>query len=172
MMNALVKAPPSPKDSKYPRRPGYGTKGTRVDLFANYLQLKSIGKTLHRHRVEILEDQSVRRPTGKKAKQVIKLLIEEHFASQRNGVVTDFVSTLISRDKLLEEGENEHTYDVRYRDEYDDEYPEPSKVYRVKCQHTGTLEPSDLLDYLTSANATNMFDRKPEILQAMNIAPT
>ncbi|OJJ95652.1 hypothetical protein ASPACDRAFT_81768 [Aspergillus aculeatus ATCC 16872] len=169
MLKALVKAPPSPEDRKYPLRPGYGTQGKRVDLFANYLHLKSIGKTLHRHRVEILEDHSVRRPTGKKAKQVVKLLIEEHFASQRNGVVTDFVSTLISRDKLLEEGENDRTYDVRYRDEYDDEYPEPSKVYRVNCQHTGTLEPSDLLDYLTSASATNMFDKKPEILQAMNI---
>ncbi|PYI17866.1 Piwi-domain-containing protein [Aspergillus violaceofuscus CBS 115571] len=169
MIKALIKAPPPPEEKNFPVRPGYGTRGKRVDLFANYLHLKSIGKTLYRYRVEILEDRSVRKPTGKKAKQVIKLLIEEHFASQRNGVVTDFVSTLISRNELLEEAEVDRTYDVRYRDEYDDEYQEQPKVYRVKCQHTGTLEPSDLLDYLTSAHATDMFAKKPEILQAMNI---
>ncbi|PYH42413.1 putative RNA interference and gene silencing protein (Qde2) [Aspergillus saccharolyticus JOP 1030-1] len=162
----------------YPTRPAFGTQGRAVTLFANYLQLKSVAKTLHRYQVDILEDKATKKPTGKKAQQVVRLLITDHFAHLGHGIVTDFKSTLLSRDKLLEEVDDARVYEVSYRDEGEDETSsEPAnpqdqtkiKIYKVKCQYTGSIDPSELLNYLTSADAAGMFDKKPEILQAMNI---
>ncbi|RAL16618.1 putative RNA interference and gene silencing protein (Qde2) [Aspergillus homomorphus CBS 101889] len=166
-MAALIKAPRAAAD--FPPRPGFGTQGKAITLFANYFDLMSVGKTLCRYDLQILEDKSARKPTGKKLKQIVRLLIGEHFAHLRSNIVTDFTTTLISQIKLLEEGEDARIYEVRYRDEKEDDYPEQPMIYRVKCQYTGNLDPSDLLNYLTSTKAADMFKDKAEILQAMNI---
>lgn len=92
-------------------------------------------------------------------------MLEEHFASNLKSIATDYKSTLISAVELPNKG----AYDVRYRDEYEDEYPEDPKIYRVTCQATGSLQPSDLFSYLSSTSAMAMFESKAEILQAMNI---
>lgn len=153
----------TPGQPRYPRRPGFGTQGQAVSLYANYFELKSVGKELFRYHVDIMGDS---KPTGKKARQVVRLLLDEHFLQYQNSITTDYRSTLVSRVELPN-GAGE--FDVRYRDEHEDDYPENPKVFRVKCQATGRLNPSDLLDYLTSANASAMFESKAEILQAMNI---
>lgn len=147
--------------ARYPERPGYGTLGQQVVLYANYFELQSVGKEVFRYAVHVAGED--RQLPKKKLRQVVRLLLEEHFAQFQNSIATDYSSNLISRVKL-QEGE----YDVRYRDELDD-YPERPKVYRVKCQFTGCLNPSDLLNYLTSTTATAMFQSKEEVLQAMNI---
>lgn len=136
-----------------------------MQLFANYFELKSVGKELFRYNVDIGADANGRQPSGKKARQVVRLLLDEHFLQYQNSIATDYRSTLVSRVELPVQGE----LDVRYRDEHEDEYPEDPKVYRVKVQPTGKLNPSDLLDYLTSANASAMFESKSDVVQAMNI---
>lgn len=151
--------------ARYPERPGFGTVGRKVLLYANYFELPRVGKVLYRYHVDIVKDQAGRQPTGKKAQQVIRLLLEEHFASNLKSIATDYKSTLISAVELPNKG----AYDVRYRDEYEDEYPEDPKIYRVTCQATGSLQPSDLFSYLSSTSAMAMFESKAEILQAMNI---
>ncbi|GKZ75450.1 hypothetical protein AnigIFM56816_000103 [Aspergillus niger] len=156
------------KAAEWPLRPGFGTQGRPVTLYANYFELKSVGKQLYRYHIDISGDSAGRKPAGKKARHVVRLFLEEHFAQFRNSVVTDYVSTLIANQKILVEQEAAE-YDVRYRDEYEDEYPEDPKVYRVRCQFTGTLNPSDLLNYLTSSDAAAMFASKADVIQAMNI---
>lgn len=150
---------------RYPERPGYGTQGQPVKLYANYFELKSLGKELFRYHVDVGGDSAGHKPTGKKARQVVRLLLDEHFFQYHNSITTDYRSTLVSRIELPIMG----TFDVRYRDEHEDEYPENPKVYKVTCQFTGKLNPSDLLNYLTSSNASAMFESKAEVIQAMNI---
>lgn len=145
--------------ARLPERPGYGTLGENVVLYANYFDLQSAGSNMFRYHVDV-DDQQLAK---KKLKQVIRLLIEEHFSENKNNIATDYRSNLISRVEL-----SEGQYDVRYRDEYGD-YPERPKVYRVRCQFTGHVNPSDLLNYLSSTSASAMFQSKEEILQAMNI---
>ncbi|EAW15209.1 putative RNA interference and gene silencing protein (Qde2) [Aspergillus clavatus NRRL 1] len=161
----VVKHQKSAGQARYPERPGYGTQGTPVTLYANYFELKSVGKELFRYNVDILADSARTKPTGKKARQIIRLLLDEHFLQYSNSIATDYKSTLISRVELPSQGQ----YDVRYKDENDDDYPEQPRVYRVDCQFTGRLNPGDLLNYLTSANSSAMFESKAEVLQAMNI---
>lgn len=136
-----------------------------MNLFANYFELKSVGKELFRYHVDIAGDSAGRQPTGKKARQVVRLLLDEHFLQYQNSITTDYRSTLISRVELPANRQ----FDVRYREEHDDEFPENPKVYSVNVQLTGRLNPSDLLNYLTSANASAMFESKAEVVQAMNI---
>lgn len=166
MAKALtIKRQKAPGEPRYPERPGFGTQGQPVQLFANYFELKSVSKELFRYHMEIGADANGRQPAGRKARQVVRLLLDEHFLQYENSITTDYRSTLVSRVKLPVEGE----FDVRYREEHEDEYPEDPKVYRVSVQETGVLNPSDLLDYLTSANASAMFESKAEVVQAMNI---
>ncbi|KAL3478994.1 ribonuclease H-like domain-containing protein [Aspergillus californicus] len=161
---ALVK---KPKSIEHPERPGYGTQGRQVQLFANYFELKSIGKGLFRYHVGIAGSKT---PGGKKAKQVIRLLLEEHFPQVRRSIVTDYRSTLISHTKILDHDKGPVTFDVRYRGDDEEEYRENAEVYRVTCDYTGDLDPAELLNFLTSSNAAAMFEQKADILQALNIA--
>lgn len=151
--------------SSYPERPGYGTRGKPITLYANYFELQSVVKELFRYHVDITGTS--KQPTGRKARQIVDLLIGEHFGQTKQNIVTDYKSTLISNVSLLQNGQAQ--YDVRYRDEHDDEYPERPEVYRVTVQFTGRLNPSDLLAYLTSTNPAAAFGAKPDTLQAMNI---
>ncbi|KAI2819128.1 hypothetical protein CBS147321_10249 [Aspergillus niger] len=167
-IETAVLAKKQKKAAEWPLRPGFGTQGRPVTLYANYFELKSVGKQLYRYHIDISGDSAGRKPAGKKARHIVRLFLEEHFAQFRNSVVTDYVSTLIANQKILVEQEAAE-YDVRYRDEYEDEYPEDPKVYRVRCQFTGTLNPSDLLNYLTSSDAAAMFTSKADVIQAMNI---
>lgn len=150
---------------RYPERPGYGTFGEPVTLYANYLPLSPTSKLLFRYHIDIPPDATGRQLTGRKARQIVHLLLDEHFLQFQNGIATDYRSTLISREELP----NTEKYDVRYRDEYEDEYPENPRVYHVTYQYTGQLNAGDLVNYLTSTNAGAMLESKAEVLQALNI---
>lgn len=153
--------------TKYPERPGYGTRGRPIMVFANYFELKSVGPELLRYHVDIAGDSSGKKPTGRKARQIVSLLIDEHFGQAKRNIASDYRSTLIANANLLEGDQAQ--YDVRYRDEHDDEYPADAKVYRVTIQFTGRLNPSDLLAYLTSTNPAAAYGAKPDTVQALNI---
>ncbi|CAI7623765.1 unnamed protein product [Penicillium palitans] len=147
----------------YPDRPGYGTLGRPVTLYANYLPFTSVGKPIFRYHVSIAAEGG-REPAGRKARHIVRLLLEEHYSANLNGIATDYRSTLISVAKLAE-----GQFDVRYKDENDEEYPENPKGYKVTIQHTGDINPADLINYLTSTNAGSMLSSKPEIVQALNV---
>lgn len=154
------------RSAHWPNRPGYGTKGQPVTLYTNYLSLTSVGKPLFRYDVSIAPDGN-RAPAGKKARQIVRLLLEEHFSQNLAQIATDYRSNLIACVKLQESDKQD--YDVRYKDENDEEYPENPRVFKVTCKHTGHLNPADLVNYLTSTNASAMLDSKPELIQALNV---
>ena len=150
-----------------PLRPGYGVMGKEILLWTNYFKLVSDGDlTLYRYSIEISSDGAGRVPTGKKAKRVVQLLLEEHLQLYRNDVATDFRSTMISRSDIEVEGDG---YLVTYRAENEDDPALNAKQYRVRLQATGVLTVSELVNYLTSSQAGLMFGSKEEIIQALNI---
>ena len=132
-------------------------------LYANYLPFTSVGKPIYRYHVSIAAEGS-REPAGRKARHIVRLLLEEHYSANFNGIATDYRSTLISVAKLAE-----GQFDVRYKDENDEEYPENPNVYKVTIQHIGDINPADLINYLTSTNVGSMLSSKPEIVQALNV---
>jgi eukaryotic translation initiation factor 2C len=154
-------------DPRLPLRPGYGTQGREVMLWANYFELVAPPDLLlFRYSIEILPDDAGRKPTGKRAKRIVELLLEEHLSLPRSSVATDYKSNLVCRFELPIDDE---PYDVRYRSEEEDEPSRNAKTYRLRLQDTGTLRVSELMDYLTSTQASALFGSKEEIIQALNI---
>ena len=153
------------RQAKYPERPGYGTAGRPVTLYANYLPLTLPDKQLFRYHISIAADSAGRSaPVGKKAQHIVRLLLEEHFPQQKNSIASDFRSTLVSCVKLTE-----GKFDVRYKEHLDDDYIDPPRVHQVTCQYTGEVNPADLVNYLTSTNAGAMLESKSEIVAALNM---
>ncbi|KAJ5114477.1 hypothetical protein NUU61_000236 [Penicillium alfredii] len=155
----------TPSQARYPQRPGYGEAGKPVTLYANYLPLEVSSKSLFRYHVDIAADAGGRQPVGKKARQIVRLLLEEHFLQQKAGIATDYRSTIISCTELPQTEQ----YDVRYKDDIEGDYPENPKVYQVTCQYTGQLDPADLVNYLTSTKAGAMLESKAEIVHILNL---
>jgi eukaryotic translation initiation factor 2C len=156
-------------EPRLPPRPGYGTQGKEVTLWANYFEMVAHKDLiLFRYSIEIIPiDTGVGRvPTGKRAKRVIELLVEEHFSEHKNSIATDYKSNLICRSELPIDEEG---YLVRYRSEDEDEPSQNAKAYRLRLRSTGTLAVSELIDYLTSSHASTLFGSKDEIIQALNI---
>ncbi|KAJ6025043.1 hypothetical protein N7540_005840 [Penicillium herquei] len=150
----------------YPNRPGYGTLGKPVTLYANYMPFTSVGKPVYRYHVSIAKDQG-RDVPAKKARHVVRLLLEEHFKNNLNNIATDYRSNLISAVELKLIGDQK--FEVRYKNEGEDEYPESPKIFNVTIGATGTLNPSDLINYLSSSNVEGPLMQQEQIVQALNV---
>lgn len=170
--NAIIKSPAGqkkvPDDARMPQRPGFGTQGRKVMLWANSFPLVLKGDVqLYRYSIDILpDDERSKVPTGKKAKRVVTLLLEDHFHDKKLGLASDFKSSLISATKLelIEAG-----YKVLYRGDYEDEHAGGAPTYYVRLQSTGTVFASELVNYLTSTGAGALLGSKDEIIQGLNI---
>jgi eukaryotic translation initiation factor 2C len=151
----------------FPQRPGFGVAGKPILLWTNYFKLDSTDDlVLHRYAIEIRPLGSDRMPTGKKAKRVVELFMEEHMLPHGNDVVTDFKSNLISRNEL---DVKEDGYPIFYKAEVEDDPPANAKIYTIHLQSTGTFTASELIQYLSSSQAGLTFGSKEEIIQLLNI---
>lgn len=150
-----------------PPRPGYGTEGMPIAVYANYVQLvPNPGLVLYSYDISQIRPEVA----GRKCTQVLRLMFNEapELADYRNDMVTDFRSTLISRKKISMEG-NELTINVIYRNEGEDDPKENANQYKVTIKYTKTLSVADLLSYLTSTNPSVRYDNKLEMIQVLNI---
>ncbi|KAF7589643.1 hypothetical protein BBP40_004016 [Aspergillus hancockii] len=146
-----------------PLRPGFGTQGEKIILYANYFQLSIRSKDdLHRYKVEVSEA-----PKGRKLKQIIALLVREHFAHFGSAIASDYKATLITCVPLM--AEQDRVYEVRYKAEDEEEYPDNPRIFQAKVTKAGRVNPSNLLDELTSTNASPMLQCKWEVLHALNL---
>lgn len=150
-----------------PARPGYGTEGQPITVYANYVQLVPPSDlTLYSYDVATIKPDVV----GKKRTQVIRLLINEspEFVGYQGDMVTDFKSTIISRKKLDFIG-TEKDIEVTYKAEGEDDPKERAPKYNVSVKHTKTMTVGDLLSFLTSTNPAVQYDSKLEMIQGLNI---
>lgn len=146
----------------FPTRPGYGTKGRAVVLWANYVALTASPKlVLYRYDISSVSPAAA----GKKLAQIMRLLVQApELAELKGDVVTDFKSTLISRRKL-----EDQTVAVQYRAEGEDEPRAGSTPYRVQLKFTNILAVSQLTEYLTSTSLSARYDEQLPMIQAFNI---
>ncbi|RFU76037.1 hypothetical protein TARUN_6198, partial [Trichoderma arundinaceum] len=144
----------------FPRRPGYGTKGTEVILWANYVALTASPKlVLYRYDIGVTPAA-----TGRKLTQIIHLLLEAtELAPYKHDIVSDFKSTLVCRQKF-----GDQTIPVSYRSE-GQEPCDGDPQYQIRLQLTNTLAASALIEYLTSTSPSAQYDDKLPLLQALNI---
>jgi eukaryotic translation initiation factor 2C len=154
-------------EPRFPQRPGFGTKGKPVVLWANYFSIASlVNQVLHRYTVEVVEAQGGRNPSGRKLKRVVQLFLDEHLSQYSHDIVTDFKANLLSKNQL---SVDQTDYQVTYRSEREDNPAQNATVYKIHLRPTGTCTVSDLMNYLTSSQASQLLGSKDEIIQALNI---
>ena len=156
----------------FPRRPGFGTQGKPVVLWANYFEfVPPPDLQLYRYSITEVKEQGDRgkAAAGKKLKQVINLLLEQPpLQKRRNDIVTDFKTNLISRSQITDADLNALPRSIQYRAEDEEEPRLSAPYYTFIIQATGTLTVSELTEFLTSTNPNATFDKQP-ISQALNI---
>ncbi|KEY70180.1 hypothetical protein S7711_03401 [Stachybotrys chartarum IBT 7711] len=150
-------------EDKFPMRPGFGTRGIPVTLWANYVEMSTPKDlVLYSYSIEV-------QPTaaGRKLNQIVRLLLQvAPLSNSRADIVSDFTSTLISRKNFSQE---EIQVSVTYRGEGEDEPVTGATVYTVTVKPTQTLSMSALFEYLNGSNVTNGDAVKLPLIQALNI---
>lgn len=144
-------------DQTLPFRPGYGTIGKQIVVWANYIEMAAKSDlTLYRY------DMSVSPAVvGRKLKQIIRQVLESAELAEYKGlIVSDFKSTLISGRKL---GEEEILINILYRMEQHDEPRPGAPTYTVRLLLTNTLTVGELVNHLSTS-----VEKQPTI-QALNI---
>jgi hypothetical protein len=145
----------------FPIRPSYGAKGTGVVLWANYFALTP-SPQLVLYRYDLSAQPAA---TGKKLAQILRLALQSPVLTPlREDLVSDFKSTLISRQKL-----EDQSIEVQYRAEGEDEPRDGAPKYMVRLQFTNVLPVADLIEYLTSTNLSAHYGQKLPMIQAFNI---
>jgi eukaryotic translation initiation factor 2C len=150
---------------KYPTRPGFGTRGAKVLLTANYVELiPPSNLVLHQYGIAIQPEVA-----GRKHKRIVQLLLgSTELAPHKGNVATDFKLILISKTKLSEQDQIE--VDIVYRSDGEDEPPATgATTYRVSLKWVKSLSIGQLTDYLNSTNLGDAIENKQEFAQALNI---
>jgi len=146
-----------------PTRPGYGTRGIKVELTANYVELlPPSNMVLHRYDVDVQPDA-----TGRKRHRVLELLLQSpEMTPYKGDVATDFRQTLVSKTKFKHD---EDIIEIQYRSEGEDEPAVNGTVYKIKVKYIRTYTIGELVDWMNSTNISQSFGDKQELTQALNI---
>jgi eukaryotic translation initiation factor 2C len=145
--------------ANFPPRPGYGTQGKKIVVYANYFKLQTAPKlSFTRYNVQVAPEA-----TGKKLKRIFQLLLE---IPEFSGLATEYKSLLIAREPLnIPDG---YTVQIPYRAEGQDEPLERATRYQVSVVTPTTLAVSDLVNHLSSTNPGSSFAQKDEVIQGLN----
>ncbi|KAJ9601979.1 hypothetical protein H2200_013538 [Cladophialophora chaetospira] len=155
-------------DAALPVRPAYGTQGRPIILWSNFMQLTSSGTLLlHRYKIEFSKNQvNGQDIKPKDKKRIVQLLLQDNFRGDGPTIATDFRGNLISTKRLSVRPEG---YRVTYLAE-DEDTPRPNAGrYRIDLLLDSTFTVADLVNYLTSSNASAVITTREEIIQALNI---
>jgi len=146
-----------------PQRPSFGTVGSPVTLWANYVNIiAEPALSLYRYAVSCQPDA-----TGRKLARIIQLLLQTpELAVYEQDMVSDFKSTCISRLKLPKD---DVTVVIAYRAEDEDEPRRSATSYSVRISYTNELSVDDLTRYLRATNVSASCDNKQQLIQAFNI---
>lgn len=145
--------------TQFPPRPGHGTLGKKIVVYANYFKLIAPPNlSLTRYNVEVSPPA-----TGKKLGRIFQLLLElPNFA----GVATEWKSMIISTNDLnLPAG---YTVQIPYKKEGEDEPLARAITYNVRVITPLTYLVSDLVKFLSSESPGPPYTQKAEVIQMMN----
>lgn len=145
----------------FPARPGYGTLGKAITVFANYFKVtvpKDMSVT--RYNIEFAPEAK-----GRKLARLFELILElPEFAGN---ITTDMKSMVISKQPLnISDG---WTTEIKYRAEGEEEPLERATTYTVRAVAPISIVVSDFHKHLCEVNPGPIFDLRPEYLQVLNI---
>ncbi|CAD6506115.1 BgTH12-07045 [Blumeria graminis f. sp. triticale] len=152
-------------DSTLPLRPGYGSQGRPISVYANYFKVdvpKNL--TLARYNISVSPEAK-----GKKMARVVGLLLEmPEFIHASTRFATDFKSFLVASQPLTNMPEQ---WNIKYSSEGGNEPGENSKVFAVKLQEPAFFSVSDFVKYLSSTNVKDTFNQEEQksIIQSLNV---
>lgn len=149
--------------ARFPSRPGFGTRGKPIIIWANYFKLLVDPKlVLYQYRIQV-QPQAV----GRKLTRIIELFLQEPQSIARSdSICSDFKSTLFSRILL---DDDFTACNIVYRSEFETEPAPRATVYHVRLEHTKTLLVRRLLEFLTTTNLSTALDEKHALIQAFNV---
>ncbi|KAI1122997.1 ribonuclease H-like domain-containing protein [Nemania abortiva] len=155
-------------NTSWPTRPGYGSKGNRLVLWANYFAMKPPPNlVLYQYSLAVTPTTGTSRPTGKMLAHIISLFLEQPDTKNlARDSVTDFKSTLITKTKIT----NEKGYNAFfYRSEKEDEPLQNAIKYKVTPTLVKTLFVDDLMRYLSSSDLNDQQIDTATVIQGLNI---
>lgn len=149
--------------ARFPSRPGFGTRGKPIIIWANYFKLLVDPRlVLYQYKIQV-QPQAV----GRKLTRVIELFLQQpQSIAISDSICSDFKSTLFSRILL---DDDSTACNIVYRSEFETEPAPRATVYHVRLEHTKTLQVRRLLEFLTTTNLPTAFDEKYALLQAFNV---
>ncbi|KUI56682.1 Protein argonaute 12 [Cytospora mali] len=133
----------------FPQRPGFGTQGRRVAVWANFVELLADpALVLHTYSIDVEP-----KATGRKLARIWKLFLDgPDCAALRGKIATDFKLTMVSFLKVPEAN-----FNVSY-----------PPVYHIHVRYTNELPVAAFLAYLDPNLSTGNYHKAP-IIQALNI---
>lgn len=142
-----------------PARPGYGSQGKKILVYANYFKVSAPKElTLTRYNVEVTPEVK-----GKKLSRVFQLLLA---LPEFVDCATEWKSFIISKTTLSIP--NDYTVQIPYLAEGHDEPQARAVTYTVRVVTPLTYSVSDLIHFLSSGNASSAFGPKAETIQVLN----
>jgi eukaryotic translation initiation factor 2C len=144
----------------FPARPGYGSQGKKIAVYANYFKVQA-APNLHltRYNVEVLPEVK-----GRKLARVFQLLLElPEFA----GVASDWKSMVVARQPLaVQDGQ---IFKIAYRKEGEEEPLDRAITYQVRVVTPISLSIADLVSYLSASAGGPDFPQRLEVIQGLNV---
>ncbi|RKF59552.1 Protein argonaute 5 [Erysiphe neolycopersici] len=156
-----------------PLRPGYGTQGKKVEVFANYIKIQAPKDLiLTRYNIEVApkpDESSTGKaadskvPTGKKLKRIIQLLLN---LPEFSGVASEWKSMVVSPRPLnIRDGQ---TFEIKYIEDGHDEALERAKTFLVRAVTPLSFSVSDYVNYLSTTTPNAQFTHGLETIQVLN----
>lgn len=164
-------------DTTFPIRPGHGTSGAHITIFANYFQL-NVAKEFNLIRYNVDVKELVKKDDGfvlsskalalskKKRKRLFEILLDDPVYSS---AMSDFSSFLISRERLGDIGDGSVTVRIAFKKEGEDQAAPGAPQFDMKIQYSSYLPISIMLDYLRATNSQVDAPMREETLQALNV---
>jgi hypothetical protein len=146
-------------NGEMPARPGYGTQGRKIVVYANYFKLNTRNDlTLTRYSVVIAPEAK-----GKKLERVFQLLLEQ---PEFSGVATEWRTMIISSRPL--DIPADYSIQIPYRSEGETESLPRAVTYTVRIIRPLSFSVSDLVNFLSSTAPGARFEHKAEVIQVLN----
>jgi eukaryotic translation initiation factor 2C len=148
-------------DNQFPARPGYGTQGKKIVVYANYFKIGVPNNlAVTRYNVEVNPLAK-----GRKLARIFQLLLA--LPEFSGDLVSDMSSMVISKVPLnVSDG---YTTEIVYLAEGMEEPLENAQKYTIKVVTPLSIIVSDFQTHLCAINPGAVFDLRAESLQALNV---
>lgn len=148
---------------RFPRRPGFGTRGEKGIFWANYFQLLVDNRLVfYQYDIEIQPEA-----VGRKRARIIELFFQRpESIAMSDRICSDFKSTLLSRVLL---NDDFVACNIVYRSEFESQPGPRATAFQLRLRHKKTLPVRRFLESLTTTNLAMASDDKDALIQAFNI---